>query len=70
VVWIDLSVALTDPNSLEKIRERRRQQFLGSEVLGGNQGARGGFVADLSIGCLRISELAFLKLRGRCESKP
>ena len=70
MVWIDLSVALTDPNSLEKVPDKCRRQFLSSEVSWRNQGSRGGFVADFSIGCLGISELEFLKLRGRCESKP
>ena len=62
VVRTDVSVALTDPNSLKKVRDRRRRQCLSSEVsLGGNQGARSGSVADFSIGCRHISELEFLK---------
>ena len=43
MVRIDASVALTAPNSLEKVGDRRRRQCLGSEVsLSGNQGADGG----------------------------
>ena len=57
VVRIDASVALTAPNSLEKVGDRRRRQCLGSEVsLSGNQGADGG--RCLGIRCSMMATLS------------